>query len=286
MIDIPLDFSAISQLYCARAYQLSCVRGIDGTGDAAAFGNAVHKYLEYKALGKVSSVLALCTELAAKYNCDLTKLLMVATKADASLTFDPPILDTCGTPLVEYKFSIPYKVVGDYRIVLCGTVDRIYLRDKVLLFQDYKTTAATGAAGERITSEYVTSMQLPFYLYIIHKYLHHFLPSPLDELAYTRKICGYYTMIYHSLVPPKIENTVSINLTDADVLYIEELIDLCIPKMIAVHQRQTLCPPEGSLYKMCPKCNFKNLCIVKENDRLIELINRQPTRIYDPTNFR
>lgn len=286
MPDLPLDFSAISQLYCARAYQLSCVKGIDSSSPATDFGGAVHKFVEARGLGDTRSAIVICSELSTKYKAPLDKLIMCAVKIDLVYKFGPPLLDTQSTPLIEYKFSIPYREVDGYNIILCGTIDRIEYRNNCLVFPDWKTTACTGAALERAMSEYANSFQLPFYLYIIHKYLSKFLPPDLEKAALSLNMSGIYRYICHSFNPVDIRESSEIYLSPEDILYIEELIDYCIPKMISIHKRNTLCPPEGSIYKMCPKCNFRDLCAIRNHDRLIDTINKQPTRKYDPTNFR
>ena len=285
MPDIPLDFSAISQLYCARAYQLSCVKGIDSSSSATNFGSAVHKYVEARGLGDKRSAIIICAEIATKYKAPLDKLIMCAVKIDLVYRFGNPIFDTIGTPLIEYKFSIPYKEVDGYNIILCGTVDAIEYKNR-LTFIDWKTTACTATALDRTMSEYATSFQLPFYLYIIHKYLAKFLPIDLSNAALSLNMAGVYRYVCHSYNPVDIKESSEIYISPEDILYIEELIDYCIPKMISIHRRTTLCPPEGSIYKMCPKCNFRDLCAIRNHDRLVDTINRQPTRQYDPTNFR
>lgn len=286
MLDIPLDFSALSKLYCRRAYQLACVRGIDQSGPAAMFGNAVHKYQELKAKHNTNGVLATCSEIAARYNTDLSKLVTVCATLDTQFQFPPPDKDTTDELLIEYKFSIPYMEVGKYRIVLCGTIDRLYMPADILIFQDWKTCAATGAAANKKMMEYVTSFQLPFYLYIVHKYLHQFLAPKMAEAARNLRIRGHYTMIYHSILPPKIEDSPSVFITEADIIHIEHLIQYAISKIIPIHEATALEPPEGTLYKLCPQCSFNSICAIKDHDRLLATINSLPTRIYDPTNFR
>ena len=284
--DIPLDFSALSTLYCGRAYQLTCVKGIDNSSPATMLGGAVHKFLELRALGRADGLLDICRGIVGDTAVDLGKLVMICSTLDTRLSFNGLLHDTEGVPLVEYKFSIPYRTIGDYRIILCGTIDRLTYRDNAMIFADYKTCAATGAAADRICREYITSFQLPFYLYVIHKYLHKFLPTTLAEAALSLNIRGHYTMIYHSIVPAKIEDTAAVFIQPPDILYIEQLIDYAINRILSIRSCNTLQPPEGTLYKMCPKCNYHALCSIADHDRLLHAINSSPTRQYDPTNFR
>jgi hypothetical protein len=285
-IDIPLDFSALSTLYCGRAYQLTCVKGIDNSSPATNLGNAVHKFLELRALGNTAGLLDINRGIVGTSQVDLGKLVMIASTLDTRIQFNGLLHDNEGVPLVEYKFSIPFRTVGDYRIVLCGTIDRLIYRDGRLIFTDYKTCAATGAAADRICREYITSFQLPFYLYVIHKYIHKFLPPQLAEAAVSLNMYGQYTMIYHSIIPAKVEDTAAVSISPSDIIYIEQLIDYAINKMLAIRSSQVLYPPEGTMYKMCPKCNHAAICSISDHDRMLAAINSAPTRQYDPTNFR
>ena len=108
MPDLPLDFSAISNLYCARAYQLACVKGIDSSSPATDFGGAVHKFVEARGLGDTRSAITICAELSTKYKAPLDKLIMCAVKLDLVYKFGPPLLLASHLPpnlLVNLPFS-------------------------------------------------------------------------------------------------------------------------------------------------------------------------------------
>lgn len=290
MIDIPVDFSALSILACGRRYQLSCVKGVDGSSDATDLGNACHAFFEARNKGVTNPVGELAPVLAKKWNLPppLTTKLMLASLAFDQKPQPVPIVDTANNPLAEYKFSIPIATVDDtYRIVLCGTMDLVYCKsNEFLVIRDYKTTQALGTAADNIVASYTSSLQLPFYAYALHKYLHAFLPDAYADMALSLKLSGEFMMIYLSAAYPKFDPTPPAVINQSIIQSVEELIYLSIPKIISIHKRQSIYPPEGSLYKLCNKCNYYQHCLEKDTDELTRRINMLPTRPYDPTNFR
>lgn len=288
MIDIPLDFSAISQMSCRRRYQLTCVYGIDASNEYSMFGSAFHKYAEYKLKGIYNPVNIIqdVLDLATQFKVDFSALLICCTIFNQQVKLPPPLVDIFDEPMIEYKFSFPIMVIGKYRIILCGTSDYVYATDKCIFFVDWKTTLATGATLERFIDSYVTSLQIPLYLYVFHKYLHQFLPPSVAALAQALKLSGQYVMVEKSYTPPRIVNTNPIALYPHQVAQIEELITIAAHRMVEIHERNTLYPPEGSMYKECNKCHYNSLCVVKDPDRQQEILNAYPRRQYDPTNFR
>lgn len=288
MFDIPLDFSALSNLYCGRRYQLSCVRGLGSSSADTDFGNACHAYFEARNKGVTSSIAELIPPLISKWNVsDPTKLWLVANGFDTQQR-PSPIIDTANSPLAEYKFSIPYATVNDkYRIILCGTMDLVYCESaRFLVIRDYKTTKAMGAAAQKIVDSYTSSLQLPFYAFALHKYLHAFLSAEHAEMALSLKLTGEFQMVYASAAVPKFDRTPYTQITADTLDNVEQLIKLAIPKIIAIHEHRTIYPPEGSMYKLCPKCPYYNLCMLPSNEAIITHVSQQPVKQYDPTNFR
>ncbi len=289
MYDIPIDFSALSILYCARKYQFNCVRGIDGSSAATDFGNACHAYFEARNKGDKRAVSEIVTPLISKWNisaADQTKLMLIC------ITFDQqknpkPIIDTANSPLAEYKFSWPWATYGNYRIILCGTMDLVYQVDNFLCVRDYKTCAAMGSTLDKKIAEYTSSLQLYFYAYALHKYLYQFLQDTHADMALRLALSGQYTMVLKSSVPlPKFDHTPFCSITPYDIINVERILHNLIPKAIAIHESQTISPPEGAAFKMCSACNYYRLCLEKDESNLLDQINKLPVRQYDPTNFR
>lgn len=289
MYDIPIDFSALSNLYCARKYQFSCVRGIDGSSKETRFGNACHAYFEARNKDDSRAVMEILMPLISTWQIDpvdQTKLTLICILFD-QLKNPKPIIDTANNPLAEYKFSWPWRTYGKYRIVLCGTMDLVYRHDNFLVIRDYKTCAALGASLDKKIAEYNASLQLYFYAYALHKFLYQFLDDTAADMALRLAITGQYTMVLKSATPqPKFDSTPFCNISPDDIRNVEQILELLIPKAIAIHESQNLCPPEGAAYKLCSACTYyKHLCINDEGD-LLHKINQLPVRQYDPTNFR
>lgn len=291
LIDIPIDFSALSNLYCIRKYQLNCVRGIDSSSAETNFGNAAHGFFEARNKGDTTPAGVIIPALAAKYNvadpAAITKLMLVAVGFDQQ-KHPAPLVDTANKPMAEYKFSWPWAVVGRYRIVLCGTMDLLFCQDmRFLVIRDYKTTAAVGAPAANIVAGYTSSTQLDFYAYALHKFLYQFLPAPFDEMALALKITGQYLMVYKSLASPRFEPTPFCQITAYSIDQIEQLLALLVPRAIAAHEMSRLAPAEGAAYKLCPKCSYHTqFCIRRTEDEILAEVNKYPIRQYDPTNFR
>lgn len=286
MHDLLIDFSALSTLVCGRRYQLTCVRGFDSSSPDTNFGSAFHRFAELRGKGDKTPVIELCTQISAEFSVEPGKLLMLCAQFDSKFKFPEILTDKDGKPLVEWKFAQRIGTLRGYNIVLCGTVDLLSMNKSNLVITDYKTTAATGNAAERIVGEYVTSFQLPFYIFMLHKYLWQYLPEPLSGAASSLSIAGQYLMAYHSLTPAKFEYTAPITLHANALHSYEELLFNLINKAIDIHERAALYPPEGMMYKVCPKCPFNHLCIMKDEERLLNVLNTYPTKQYDPTNFR
>lgn len=290
MYDIPIDFSALSVLYCARKYQFSCVRGIDGSSAATDFGNACHAFFEARNKGDTRAVAEIVTPLVSKWNiaaADQTKLMLIC------ITFDQqknpkPIIDTANNPLAEYKFSWPWATYGNYRIILCGTMDLVYCVDNSFLcVRDYKTCAAMGSTLDKKIAEYVSSLQLDFYAYALHKYLYQFLSDTHADMALRLAITGQYTMVLKSAAPlPKFDSTPFTQITPYTINSVDRILHNLIPKAISIHESATIQPPEGAAYKMCSPCNYYRLCLEKDESNLLNKITKLPVRQYDPTNFR
>jgi hypothetical protein len=289
MHDIPVDFSALSIAYCARRYQFSCVRGVDSSSPDTDFGNAAHALFEARNRGDTRPITDIGIPLSEKWQlsqADTTKLMLCGIGFDQQKN-PLPIIDTANTPLVEYKFSIPYATVGNYRIVLCGTMDLVYCQDnKFLVIRDYKTCAALGPAADKIVASYTSSLQLQFYAYAIYKYLHAFLPTEYADMALRLAITGEFMMVYKSAPIPKFDRTPFMQVTPYTIQSTEAVINMLIPKLIAIHELDTIAPPEGSVYKLCNKCPYYNLCLCKDEHALLNSLAKIPVKQYDPTNFR
>lgn len=287
MYDIPLDFSALSNLYCGRRYQFSCVRGMNSGSADTDFGNAAHEFFEKRNKGDATPLHTLMPQIISKWKITtITPLMLIGMQFD-NMKQPPPITDTANTPAAEYKFSIPFATAGNYRIVLCGTMDLLYsYQDKFLVIRDYKTTKALGTAAENIVAGYTSSLQLPFYAYALYRYLYAFLPQPYADLALNLNITGEFQMIYASAPMPKFDLTPRISITQHTINTVERLIYLAIPKIISIYETQDIYPPEGSMYKLCPKCPYHKLCLSTDPNELIQRVNKVPSKPYDPTNFR
>jgi len=237
MYDIPIDFSALSNLYCARKYQFSCVRGIDGSSKETRFGNACHAYFEARNKGDQRQVMEILMPLISTWQIDpvdQTKLTLICILFD-QLKNPKPIVDTANNPLAEYKFSWPWRTYGKYRIVLCGTMDLVYRHDNFLVIRDYKTCVALGASLDKKIAEYNASLQLHFYAYALHKFLYQFLDDTAADMALRLAVTGQYTMVLISAtLSPQFKSTPFCNISPEVIPTVQPILALQHPHANAI----------------------------------------------------
>ena len=285
-IDLLIDFSALRTLGCQRKYQLTCLQGLDTSSQDTAWGSAFHKYAEARQRGCNDPAHELVFACAKGFNLDdreLTRLLTTAQTWEAKVKPVEPARDTDRNPLVEWKFSFPYMTVNQYRIVLCGTVDLIYMANDWLLFRDYKTTAKASGLDQQL-AEYMSSFQIPFYLYCIQHHLAHLLEPEAADLAAAGRINGYYQMVYKSFTPAKISDSSPVLAWPREE--IEAVLHPLIAQAVQIADYQTLAPASGTATGVCKNCSFFHVCLTKIPERRENLLAAFPRRVYNPMEFR
>ena len=285
LIDIPVDFSALATLACGRKYQLACAMGLDTSSKDTNWGSGFHKYREARNMGCEEQVPNLVLPIAAEYKLEppeATKLLTAALSYDNTQPIILPARDNTNRPLVEWKFSFPYLTTDKYRILLCGTVDFIYIK-RCLVFRDYKTTNKTRELDAHEAS-YIASFQIPFYLYCIQHHLAHLLGDQARDLAEAGHLYGEYQNIYKNFTPPKITESSPIRPWDREE--VEAVLHPLIGKILSIHDRADMYPLEGTVTGACKNCAFFNACLCYDDEQRDNMLANFPRRIYDPMKFR
>lgn len=288
LIDIPIDYSALSQLICKRRYQLNCVWGCESTDENLEFGKGGHYFLEMRGKQDNRPNTTLAMEILGRVKADQDKLLRMMSAWDSKYPpFPDPLLDLEGHPLVEWKFAFPYAVIANkYRIVLCGTVDRMFFQGKVLFFRDYKFLAGGSKyQQEKATNNYLASFQLPFYLYCLQYHLAPFFPPQIREALERGNVLGQYLLVWKNSIPTGFDETSTIRAWSRDE--VEAVIHNGINEALPLHELESLAPAEGSLYyDACRICSFNGICLTQDPQRRLNIINKIPRRQYNPLHFR
>lgn len=290
---IPLDFSAISTLHCARRYQWTCVTGYDTSNDYSKFGSAVHIFLEDLAKGKLpadirdnpASQLDYVQQLANKFTLSaplLNKLLSTITQwlHAADTKIPTPVTTSEGKLAVEFKFAFDILETANFIFSLCGTTDLVTRTDNLLILEDYKTCAqckdfATVEAG------YMATMQLPLYMYAIRK----LAPTLFPDLAHL-SIMGRYRMIYYNLPAIKVRYTSYVEPWPDEE--IEGVLLNAVERMERAWLKDGTCLPEGRAIGGCAKlkCPFIDACLTQNDNFRSTILGQFPIREYNPLNFR
>lgn len=285
-VDLLIDFSALRTLGCERKYQLTCLQGLDTSSKATNFGSAFHKYAEARQRGCQDPAPVLVVQCAQPYSLDdreTTRLLSTAMVWDQRAAYVEPVRDIDRNPLVEWKFSFPYLTTPCYRIVLCGTVDLVYIENDWIQFRDYKTTAkATGLDSQ--LAEYESSFQIPFYLYALQHHLAHLLEPRAHELLTSGRLSGHYQMIYHSFTPAKVADSSPVLPWTKEA--IESVLHPLIANAIKIADYPHLAPPTGMATGVCKNCDYLPACRTKDTERQMNMLNLYPRRVYNPMEFR
>lgn len=288
-----LDNSAFSLLSCQRRFQLRVIEGrSSGRGDAASFGDAVHKMLEF--LDKGDSVDTMIEKIhKLKLATDIPKALSLVTFFRMSRRLPAPLKLLDGSLAVELKFSHKYASLllpSSHELLdiyLEGTIDRIDIEDDVLVIRDYKTTqAATPYKISDVLSSYALSFQLPFYLYA----LRHFgiLPASYQEYITARKYRMEILLLAGNTSPPTFKTYLRHAFNDDFIdREVPLIINSKIQEAVNIASLTTPAPHTGmTVYKACDNCEFRPACLVMGEAREDEILSRYDPVPYNPLSFR
>ncbi len=293
-----IDNSAINVQACDRRFELTVIRGLRG-GPSLSLesGNVFHKSLEYLDKGMPAE------EVVAKVfqdapTVDKIKLLkiLIATKMGPRF---PPALVINSTPMIEYKFSIPYHKTyqlcnNDTLIInLTGTIDRvhIYPDTDILEVLDYKTSAGTtDHFVNKARREYEMSFQLAFYLYALYNGI---LPAEYKSYITARRYRLQILIAFYNLTSNQIKIVPRNSYPEEFLLQeIPRIIELRIEQAARIINSMIADPGTRgamtglNIYGYCNTCPFRNPCLVAYTEREAELLARYETIPYDPLTFR
>lgn len=267
--DMLLDASALSDLRCARLFQFKILWGFrPPKSEYLIMGSCTHKLIEMYSTNRLPTNPLALLEIFSKRGLDMEKYLPKLLATAGSLRtwgFHPIISDVDGTPAVEYRFLIRYGTLDKLTIFLAGTIDRIEEfpgLPGVVYVSDWKTTAKPHK-GPWVADEFSKTLQLYFYLYVLKHYLQPKFPNITGAVA--RILAIHYNAMPVAIQPsgnvellPHVEESIPKMLEDS-VLKVQSILDL----------GEEIAYPEGLLYGTCARCDFQNLCAMK-NTRVIQ----------------
>lgn len=290
---IPLDFSALNTLHCARRYQWTCVHGYDTSNEFSKFGSAVHIFLEDLAKGKLdadikdnpAAQLSYVQQLATKFFLPaplVHKLLSTISQwlHSADTKIPAPVVTSDNKPAVEFKFAFDILETDMFIFSLCGTADLITRTDNLLVLEDYKTSAHCKDFS-KVEAAYMATMQLPLYMYAVRK----LAPQLFPDLQHLPMV-GRYRMIYYNMPTLKVRYTGYVEPWPDDE--IEGIILAGAERMERAWRNNGTCLPEGRALGGCVKlsCPFTDACLTNNEDFRRSILSQFPVREYNPLNFR
>lgn len=293
-LEFNLDNSAFSLLSCSRKFQLRVIRGLaEPKNDEAAFGDGVHKSLEY--LDKGDSPDDMVVKLQKQGITDIPKVLSLITFFKSAIKLPPPIILLDNKPAVEIKFRHHYASImlpGSHEkveIYLVGTIDRIHIDEKTgsLVILDYKTTsAATKYQIDKKIKEYQLAFQLAFYLYALKNF--GILPASYLELIELHKYRLEIMLLSYNTNPPSFTTIPRFAFNDDFInREVPMIINAKINQSIAIAALNGPAPKDGmTVYQACTFCGYRNACLVAGTERENEILSHFEILEYNPLNFR
>jgi hypothetical protein len=286
-IDLFLNATALNRLSCDRQYQVQCLWGYSELASSeASFGSEFHNFAE--ALERPSTTelnpIEYFTTTAPSQDKALQKLC-IHYQTVSPFAGVAPITDSTGAVCLEYKFSFPYIETDAYRIIICGTIDRIDLHQSAVRVIDRKT--ARNVKVHDVLSEYEMHIQIPFYLWVLKNHLVADMPEDIAKAILNGDIFGQYHGIFLSFIPTKFELGNPIFLTADMETDVVSMIQTAARKAIELHQLgSVLASPTGMAAKICKYCFLRSLCVTKSHSSIHKFLSTQPSKPYDPRKWR
>lgn len=291
-MNLLLDNSALSLLFCKRKFQLTVINGLAKEEEENLNqGSAFHIIQEHRSKGDSMDASIVAAEK--KYpNLSLDKVLGASVMYN-TVSKLPPAIEINGVKAIEYKFRFVY---GNYimphlpepvTIELCGTLDHLGIEGDTLVFIDFKAPAAKSPAHmERIMDSYLLSFQVPFYIWAICK--SGMLPAPYLELVKSGRYRSELHFVFYNCEPPIVKKqrrgAFSSEFLDREVPHI---VNSKIQEAINIAVSATSAPHDGmNVYNACTYCQFKPACMELGTEKEIEYLSRFPAKQYNPMEFR
>lgn len=294
-MDITIDNSALSLLYCKRRFQLTVLRGLSSEdNEILRFGSSFHKAVEYLDHGatQLEALQRVDQEIP---DIDIAKLTLTIMHFKQSQRYGEPILIN-DRKAVELKFKWLYRSIilptgQSANIYLAGTIDRIEIDPSTdtLIIRDYKTAGdATEYLAKKKLDDYSMSFQLPFYVFALFN--GGFLPEQYLTYLKERRYRVEFTFAFYNLPTPTFKSLVKQAYPDD---FIMNEVPLIINNRAVEAANIAMLGPEKSaphdgmnVYKGCTFCPYKIACLCMGTEREEEFLARFPLRAYDPLSFR
>ena len=285
MIDLFLNATAITRQACRRRYQVQCLWGYDlPSSPEAGFGSEFHMFAEYMAKNPDADTMDYFTQVGQTKDRDVIKLCLYYHSFNPFKGY-PILTDSQGVLTAEYKFAFPYAVYEDYRIILCGTIDRIDLDDGVIRVIDHKT--ARSVKIKDVLTEYEMHFQIPFYLWIFKNFLLQGFPKDIQDAVNSGKFYGQYNGVFLSFEPVKFELSKPISLTADLDASVKRMVDLAIDTSLQICPDSVeLEPPTGMVTQSCKYCLLNKLCPTHQDKDIYQFLKGLTSKPYDPRTWR
>lgn len=295
-MDIILDNSALSLLYCKRRFQLTVLRGLKAdASEPLQFGSAFHKVIEYtdKGASVIESIKRVQEEIL---DIDLDLLMKATLYFNQRGTPRHEAIEIDGNKAIEVKFKWLYKQIilsnGQIaNIYLCGTIDRIELdtTNDILIIRDFKTAGdPTEYLAKKKLDDYMMSFQLPFYVFAL--FYGNILPPKYQAYLKDRRYRVEFTFVFYNIKPePQTKDLIRQAFPDD---FIHNEVPLIINnRAIEAANIMTFgdksAPHDGmNVYKGCTFCPYKIACLCMGTEREEEFLARFTQEEYNPLNFR
>jgi len=279
MIQINIDASSLSSAACVLHWKRVVVDGYREkvSGASLVYGSAVHKYIDmmYQTKGNIA--------LARNAAYEVFRRPKIQTSDNYHLLDERHLLTTCynvwedfilrdsnfqtlelpnGKPATELNFSIPYKVIGDYQINLCGTIDRLgKLQGGCYLIRDFKTTSRYNV--KEYLADYKMSKQLRFYTLAL-RLMHRMYPDSLLGQIGGTTLGAQIDGIFLKSKPSDNEYVSSdvFMFTNETMEEFEEILNYNIDRLISAIQQDKFLR-EGIVNGTCKseyRCKFWGVC--------------------------
>jgi len=210
MKTIYFDNSLLTTTFCSRKMFYTQIAELQTWEDkiSSIYGNAGHRFL--RALYEMETPPNDCIGVASEYYLEKIEGLILPPREIRTLehlqavclnyiqetfpkmfhTFPLKTVNTEGEPVVgtEVEFSLPYKVSGEYEIVLCGTIDKIYLDSEgKIRIRDYKFTSSWDKRGYLTKAAHLSSLR--FYSMMLKDFLGlNYYPAAELEVIFLSRI--------------------------------------------------------------------------------------------------
>lgn len=304
--NILIDASSLKHTVCFLKFWRTVIEGYSPKVNSIQieFGSAVH---QFRKVFRVGGLPAIAESVNAARDYLKNTVYSISNKKKLYLTDESYLVNVCQAyaskyavdnlttisdpvPLVEKKFALPYKTIGDYRFILTGTWDEIAtLKGGLNCIVDAKTSSRWD--HEEYLREYYLSGQMAFYTLVAKLYAKRFPSSFMGKIA-----SGDLGIIIDAIF---LNGKDSIEFMRSHVfIFKQDTLDEYQTMLNEVIERTAIQLAEcgtytcrdgllnGACFPYGQKCHFFNVCIAPDNRcREVTLERDFVKKTYNPLKF-